>query len=44
MPKPPGKNYWVLDFGALPVGERATRELLLENRGVLPRLSQTVTE
>lgn len=36
MPKPPGKNYWVLDFGALPVGERATRELLLENRGTLP--------
>lgn len=34
MPKPPGKNYWVLDFGALPVGERATRELLLQNTGV----------
>jgi hypothetical protein len=36
MSKPQGKNYWVLDFGALPVGERATRELLLENRGTLP--------
>lgn len=35
MPKPPGKNYSVLDFGALPVGERATRELLLENKGAL---------
>lgn len=33
LPRPPGKNYCVLDFGALPVGERTTRELLLENMG-----------
>jgi hypothetical protein len=38
MPKPSGKNYWVLDFGALPVGERRTRELLLQNTGVCLRL------
>jgi hypothetical protein len=31
--KPPGKNYWVLDFDALPVGERTTRELVLQNTG-----------
>lgn len=34
LPRPAGKNYWVLDFGALPVGERTTRELLLHNTGV----------
>jgi hypothetical protein len=33
LPRPPRKNYCVLDFGALPVGERTTRELLLENMG-----------
>jgi hypothetical protein len=33
MQKPSGKNYWVLDFGALPVGERCTLELLLQNTG-----------
>lgn len=34
LPKPAGKNFVVLDFGALPVGERTTRELLLQNTGV----------
>jgi len=34
LQRPAGKNYWVLDFGALPVGERTTRELLLHNTGV----------
>jgi hypothetical protein len=33
LPKPAGKNYYVLDFGALPVGERCTRQLLLSNTG-----------
>lgn len=33
LPKPPGKNYWVMDFGALPVGERCTRALQLQNTG-----------
>jgi hypothetical protein len=33
LSKPTGKNYWVLDFGALPVGERTTRELVLQNTG-----------
>eukprot|EP00878_Enallax_costatus_P031626 GHUV01034592.1.p1 GENE.GHUV01034592.1~~GHUV01034592.1.p1 ORF type:complete len:294 (+),score=121.29 GHUV01034592.1:22-882(+) len=33
LPKPPGKNYFVLDFGALPVGERVTRQLELANKG-----------
>jgi hypothetical protein len=33
LPKPAGKNYWVLDCGALPVGERCTRQLLLSNTG-----------
>ncbi|WIA22675.1 hypothetical protein OEZ85_001086 [Tetradesmus obliquus] len=27
------QSYWVLDFGALPVGERCTRQLLLSNTG-----------
>lgn len=35
LPKPPGKNYFVLDFGALPVGERMTRQLELSNKGGL---------
>jgi hypothetical protein len=33
LPKPAGKNYWVLDFGALPVGERCVRQLVLNNTG-----------
>jgi hypothetical protein len=33
LPRPPGKNYWVLDFGALPVGERSTRQVELVNSG-----------
>jgi hypothetical protein len=33
LPTPPGKNYRVLDFGALPVGERTTKELVLQNKG-----------
>lgn len=33
LPKPAGKSYWVLDFGALPVGERCTRQLMLSNTG-----------
>jgi hypothetical protein len=33
LPRPAGKNYWVMDFGALPVGERCTRQLVLSNSG-----------
>lgn len=33
LPKPPGKNYFVMDFGALPVGERVTKQLELANNG-----------
>lgn len=33
--KPSGKNYFVMDFGALPVGERLTRQLELANSGGL---------
>lgn len=33
LPRPTGKNYWVLDFGALPVGERVMRNLVLQNTG-----------
>jgi hypothetical protein len=34
LPQPEGKRYVVLDFGALPVGERVCRELQLQNTGV----------
>lgn len=33
LQRPVGKNYWLLDFGALPVGERTTREVVLQNTG-----------
>jgi hypothetical protein len=42
LPKPAGKNYYVMDFGALPVGERCKRQLLLSNTG--RRIQQVLRE
>ena len=33
LPKAPGKPYWVCDFGALPVGERAVKIFEIANNG-----------
>jgi hypothetical protein len=33
LERPPGKNYWLLDFGPVPVGERVVKSLLLKNTG-----------
>ena len=47
LPRPPGKNYYEMDFGALPVGERVLRSVVLRNvgeRGLQLAMGLTVLE
>ena len=38
LERPAGKNFWLMDFGPVPVGERVVKSLLLKNTGEVMRL------